>query len=69
MTAPTGISCPCKLANLRVVRTTHVPGGIERERCCPLGHRVVTIEVTRLLTRTVSRRAIATLLFGSRTKT
>ena len=40
-----GIECPCGIADLRVVRTTKVRGGVQRERRCKRGHRVFTLEL------------------------
>jgi hypothetical protein len=47
------VKCPCDvpIADLRVVRTTSRPDGIERERRCAKGHRVMTLEVGRFLRR------------------
>jgi hypothetical protein len=41
------VKCPCDvpISDLRVVRTTSRPDGIERERRCREGHRIFTIEV------------------------
>ena len=47
------VKCPCSvpIADLRVVRTISRPDGIERERRCAKGHRVMTFEVGRFLRR------------------
>lgn len=54
---PNGIPCPCGIGDLRVYRTTRVPGGFERDRRCKCGHRVITVEVTRFVRLWIRRKS------------